>query len=185
VHYFPLVRTGPDQTSVGFYFSKEKPKRRLYHIPVVNTSFRIPVGAQSHDVVATLPAVLDAKIVSIYPHMHLLGRKIKVEYEEGILNPKRTPLIYIDNWDFNWQGYYNYVEPVQIQLNLAARLKATCTFDNSENNPRNPNNPLKVVGWGEGTQDEMCIAFLAVTLDQEQFLAPFSSRQPVPSLTGK
>lgn len=171
VHYFPLARTGPDQTSVGFYFTKEKPERRLYHIPLVNTSFKIPPGAENHQVTAQLPALFDLNIISIYPHMHLLGKEIKVEYNRA---GTKIPLIYIDQWDFNWQGYYNYVEPVKVNGSLFDNVRLTCTFDNSENNPRNPNNPLIPVGWGEGTRDEMCLAFLAVTLDMEPAVFPFS-----------
>lgn len=177
VHYFPVAGTGPDQTSVGFYFTKEKPQRRLYHIPLVNTSFKIPPGAAEHQVTATLPAFLDVNVISIYPHMHLLGKDIKVEYTKA---GKKIPMIYIDKWDFNWQGYYNYVEPIKVNAALLDNMRLTCTFDNSENNPRNPNNPLVPVGWGEGTQDEMCLAFLAVTIDMEPQVFPFSRNAASP-----
>jgi hypothetical protein len=47
----------------------------------------------------------------------------------------------------------------------------TCTYDNSAQNPRNPSNPPKVVRWGEGTEDEMCVAFLGVTFKNENLLS--------------
>ena len=53
-------------------------------------------------------------------------------------------------------------------------VKLSCRYDNTENNPRNPSNPLKAVRWGEGTEDEMCIAFLGVTFDRENLL-PFQT----------
>lgn len=172
VHYFPVGRTGDDLTKVGLYFSKEKVERRLFYIPVVNTTFRIPPGNANYEVTANfaVPIFLDAKIVQVFPHMHQLGRKIKLEYQE----PRQTmkPLIYIDNWDFNWQGFYNYKD--QIPVPAFSNLKLTCEFDNSSNNPKNPNDPVKEVRWGEATTDEMCIAFLGVTLDRENLL-PFQS----------
>lgn len=172
VHYYPFGRTGEDITKVGLYFSKGPVERRLFYIPVVNTRFEIPPGNSNYEVKANMvvPPLLDAKVVQIFPHMHLLGRQIMVDYVEP--RKEAQPLIYIDNWDFKWQGFYNYKNLVPIPA--FTDVRATCTFDNSENNPRNPNNPLKAVRWGEGTEDEMCIAFLGVTFDRENLL-PFQT----------
>jgi hypothetical protein len=104
--------------------------------------------------------------------MHQIGKKIKVEYQTP--GKEMLPLIFIDDWDFNWQGFYNYKE--KISLPAFTRLRVTCTYDNSEANPRNPNNPLKEIRWGEGTQDEMCIAFMGVTFDRENLL-PFDANR--------
>jgi hypothetical protein len=91
--------------------------------------------------------------------MHLLGKEIKADLVDRT-GKELAPLIYIDKWDFNWQGSYDYVKPVEVKSGQRVRL--TCTFDNSENNPRNPNNPLVPVGWGERTTDEMCLVFMGV-----------------------
>ncbi|HUQ91813.1 MAG TPA: hypothetical protein VM120_09035 [Bryobacteraceae bacterium] len=166
VHYFPAGRTGEDATRVGLYFNRTKVSKRIYYAPIVNTTFAIPPGASNHEVPASLffPALFgSAKIIQIFPHMHLLGRQIKVEVEDSA--KQVTPLIYINDWDFNWQGFYNYKEPVALPGN--SWLKATCLFDNSADNPRNPNDPLKTIRWGEGTQDEMCLAFVGLTLDNQ------------------
>ena len=56
-----------------------------------------------------------------------------------------------------------------------AGVAVTCTFNNSDSNPKNPNNPLVDVGWGERTTDEMCIGFFGVTLDYEKLL-PLANR---------
>jgi hypothetical protein len=119
--------------------------------------------------------LLDAKVIWVYPHMHLLGTDIRAE----VINPDQTitPLIWENNWDFNWQGSYTYQTPVALHAGSTVRLK--CTFDNSADNLRNPNDPPKTVGWGEATTDEMCVAFLGVTLDFERFL-PLSVTSPPP-----
>ena len=85
-----------------------------------------------------------------------------------------VPLLWIRDWDFNWQGFYNFKDP--IALPALSNIRLRCTYDNTENNPRNPSNPLKAVGWGEGTEDEMCVAFLGVIFDRENLL-PFSTIQ--------
>jgi hypothetical protein len=165
-----------DQTKFGLYFSKERVQRRLFFIPVFNPLFRIPPGDTRHEVNARfiVPPLLDAKAYFVVPHMHTLGREIQVELERFFAPPQ--PLIYINDWDFNWQGFYEFVEPVPIPALSSLHVK--CTFDNSADNPRNPNNPPKAVTWGEQTSDEMCLAFLGVTLDHEELVLPFLTRRP-------
>ena len=167
VHYHPFGITGPDQTQIGMYFMRTPVQKRLYNIPVVNTSFKVPAN-QVQDVTATFPPVplpLSAKAILIFPHMHLIGTKIKADLIDA--SGKVTPMIYEDKWDFNWQGAYTYVDPVPVPA--YSKLKVTCTFDNTADNPRNPNNPIVPVGWGERTTDEMCIGFVGVTLDVDPF----------------
>ena len=167
VHYHPISVTGPDQTQIGLYFMRSDIKKRLYNIPVVNMSFKVPPNTVQ-DVTATFPPVplpLSAKAILVFPHMHLLGRKIKADLTDP--SGKVTPLIYEDNWDFNWQGAYTYVNPIAVPA--YSKIKVTCTFDNTADNPRNPNNPIIAVGWGERTTDEMCIGFVGLTLDVDPF----------------
>jgi|SRR5579884_867526 len=167
VHYAPYALTGPDQTQIGLYYARSTIQKRLYQIPIVNQTFTVPPNTVK-DVVATFPPSplpIGAKAITIFPHMHLLGRKIKVELTDAQKNV--TPLIYEDNWEFNWQGAYTFAQPVAIPP--LSTVTATCTFDNTENNPKNPNNPPVAVSWGERTVDEMCVAFLGVTLDVDPF----------------
>jgi hypothetical protein len=104
--------------------------------------------------------------------MHNLGRQIKVEVQDR--DGTTRPLIYIDNWDFNWQGFYTPTEPMAVPSGSTVRV--TAVYDNSEGNPKNPNNPIVPVGWGERTTDEMCLAFVGVIFDNEIFLPlPFSA----------
>jgi hypothetical protein len=74
-------------------------------------------------------------------------------------------LIRIDDWDFNWQGTYEFVEPVA--LPKGSRIEMLAHFDNSAGNAANPNSPPKDVTWGEQTTDEMCIGFFQRTVDDE------------------
>ncbi|MBL8173375.1 MAG: hypothetical protein JNK48_01810 [Bryobacterales bacterium] len=175
VHYYPVGRTGEDITRVGLYLTKDKVERRLFYIPVVNDRFEIPPGNADYEVKAefVVPPLLDAKVIQIFPHMHKLGRQIRLDAQP--FGREAIPLIYINDWDFNWQGFYNYKNPVPISA--FTNLKMSCRFNNSESNPFNPNNPLKPVRWGEGTDDEMCITFLGVTLDRENLLPFGASKQ--------
>jgi hypothetical protein len=168
MHYFPAGKEHADQTKIGLYLAKpeEKLNKRMVFLPVVNTTFRIPAGAKDHAVNATFPMPA-GDVHMVVPHMHLLGRKIEVNHTDLFGRPKSS-LIKIDDWDFNWQGFYSFTQPVR--MNNLDMMRATCRFDNSADNPRNPSNPLKDVRWGEGTEDEMCLAFLGVTLDNQSLI---------------
>ncbi len=171
VHYHN--RTGaahPDQTRMGLYFAKTPIDKRARSIPIANRVFAIPAGAARHEVRAswTVPATWNVHVDSVYPHMHLLGREMTVTatYPDGTTRP----LIRIDDWDFHWQGGYDYVEPMP--LPGGTRVDVVAVFDNSAGNRRNPTKPPREVRWGEGTTDEMCIAFLRVTVDSEHLTQP-------------
>jgi hypothetical protein len=167
VHYHPHGSHGehgtPDRTEFGVYFSDAVSPKELRIIPLINDTFTIPPHDANYRVDAEFPIPIPfpLKLWLIAPHMHLLGRKMKVEMTPH--NGMPECLVEIDDWDFNWQGAYRYVEPVNIPA--GARISLTAYYDNSSNNPRNPNEPPQPVSWGEATTDEMCLAFLGVTID--------------------
>ncbi|HEX6177273.1 MAG TPA: ascorbate-dependent monooxygenase [Thermoanaerobaculia bacterium] len=153
-----------DQTRLGIYYAQAQPRQLLRIIPVVNNTFEIPAGASDYRVTAGIPVVpFPVHVWVIAPHMHLLGRSMKVETTAP--GGATACLINIDDWDFNWQAMYRYKEPIAIPAWSSVSL--TATYDNSADNFRNPNHPPKAVRWGEATTDEMCIAFLGVTIDGE------------------
>jgi hypothetical protein len=168
VHYHPHGDAPqPDKTQIGVYYSKTKPKKLLQIVPLIQRTFTIPPNNSNYKVSVSYPIIAQAHVVFIAPHMHLLGRKMHVQTTS--LNGVVNPLIDIQDWDFNWQGQYQYKEPVALPYLGSLSLEAF--YDNSDGNFRNPNNPPKAVSWGEATTDEMCIAFLGVTLDNENLAA--------------
>jgi len=174
VHYHPSGRPGEDQTQVGMWFADTAGiQHRLINVPVVNMKFVIPADASNYTVMASqfVFPFLAGKVITVAPHMHNLGRQTKVEVIDA--DGTTRPIIAIDDWDFNWQGFYTPANPVVIPS--GSTVKVTSVYDNSINNPKNPNNPTVPVGWGERTVDEMCLAFLGVIFDNEPFLQlPFS-----------
>jgi hypothetical protein len=168
IHYHPTRETAADQTRIGLYYSRAAVQQRMFMVPLANTTFKIPAGEDKYEVATeynVLP-LLDAHVIWIFPHMHLLGRDIKVDMVNW--DKTVTPLIWEDNWDFNWQGSYTFKDQIAVSSGSTIRLK--CTYDNSSNNLRNPNDPPVAVSWGERTTDEMCLAFAGVTLDFERYL---------------
>ena len=82
---------------------------------------------------------------------HLLGKKWEVY--AVLPSGSRVDAMKIDQWDFNWQGSYHFVKP--IVLPKGSQIHAKATYDNTTDNPYNPNNPPKFISWGENTSDEM------------------------------
>lgn len=155
VHYHPHGIPDSDQTELGIYFAKETPKKTMQVLPIVNNTFTIPPLTMNYKVDAAFPLLtpIALKVWFVAPHMHLLGRKMHVETTHLATN-KTQCLINIDNWDFNWQGAYLFKQPVTIPI--GSRLIATAWYDNAMS---------QSVSWGEATTDEMCIAFLGVTIE--------------------
>ena len=165
VHYHN--RTGAaqmDRTRIGLHFARTRVDKRARSIPVLNRGFEIPAGAERHVVRATHTTQWDFHAIGVTPHMHLLGRSMKVT----ATTPDGTvhPLVFIDDWDFHWQGGYTFARP--IRLPAGTRIDVEAVYDNSTKNKRNPNTPPRETRWGENTTDEMCIAFVRVTADAER-----------------
>ena len=167
VHYHN--QTGAPETDlsrIGLHWARARVDKRVRAIPVLNRGFVLPAEASRHTVRAsfTLPPAWNLHAVAVSPHMHLLGREMTVTatYPDA----KTRPLIKIDDWDFHWQGTYRYAEPVP--LPGGTRIDVEAVYDNSSANRRNPTSPPRDVTWGENTTDEMCIAFVRVTVDAER-----------------
>ncbi len=104
----------------------------------------------------------NVSVISVAPHMHLIGHNI-TNYAVTP-NSDTVPLIQINNWDFHWQGFYNFRQPIHIPL--GSTIYAHAEYDNSVNNPHNPNSPPQHVFLGESTNDEMFLVYYAYLLYQ-------------------
>lgn len=163
VHYHHNHTTEPDQTQIGLYYDDQPRAKELVFLPLLEDDFLIPADEPAWEVTRsfTLPAFAEATIHMIAPHMHLLGKEISVQTSHP--DHGDTCLIDIPRWDFEWQRFYRYPEP--IHLKGGSTLSMRCIFDNSADNPRNPNNPPQPVTWGEATTDEMALTIIGVTSD--------------------
>ena len=167
VHYHKSGKSETDRTSIGVYFAKSPVKKRVDILPVANFFLQILPGAERHEIKAFGGFSTDVHALSVMPHMHLIGREMKVT--ATLPNGKEQPLVWVKDWDFNWQDTYWFKNPVA--LPRGTRINVTSYYDNSAKNPRNPNNPPKFVRWGEETTDEMCIAFIWFTRDNQNLQA--------------
>jgi len=164
IHYHPSGKPEMDQSSLGIRLS-DRPGTQGRMAVLLGTR-RIDIAPNdSHYVVKTsLELPRDVELSAIAPHAHYLCKDMKVtaRFPDGT----EKPLIWIKDWDFNWQGSYRYANPVS--LPKGTRLELEYTYDNSDANPRNPVHPPVRVRFGEQTTDEMALAFLTVNLPPSQ-----------------
>jgi len=163
VHYHKDGKPETDLTQVALYFNQGRIARPMHLFPLANTHLRIPPGDKSYELRASLPVIFDATLLTVFPHMHVLGRRMTVT--ATLPDGTTKPLVDVPDWDFSWQGFYSYKQPVH--LPAGSRVDLVAHYDNSTGNPLNPSSPPKLVTWGEQTTDEMCLCYLGFTVDAE------------------
>ncbi len=163
IHYHPSGKAEVDQSSLGLIYSGP-PKKGRTAAMVIGGRIDIPPGESHYLVKGQLILPRDVELTAISPHAHYLGKEIKVT--AYLPDNTSIPLIWIKEWDFNWQGSYVYDKPIHLPKDT--RVELEYTYDNSENNPRNPSHPPVRVRWGEQTTDEMALAFLVLSVPTPQ-----------------
>jgi mono/diheme cytochrome c family protein len=155
-----LEKAEKDRTRIGLIFAKEPPDKIIFTSGVVNATFKIPAGADNHEVVACQTLPRDVQIISYMPHMHLRGKDMKYEviYPDG----KRETLLWVPKFSFNWQDMYYLKKPLNVPK--GSKLIITAHFDNSAKNKYNPDHK-KDVRWGDPTYDEMMIGWMDFLMD--------------------
>jgi mono/diheme cytochrome c family protein len=161
LHYHRTGRVEKDRTSVGFYFAKNA-SRHVQGLAVPANFLTIPADEANYRVEGKMWVRQDCRLHTIMPHMHLLGRRIKVTMTPPD-GPAQT-LVAVDDWDFNWQENFYFREPLAVKA--GTRFDVEGIYDNSAANPFNPFQPPRRVRAGLQTTDEMCVGFMGATSDR-------------------
>ncbi len=166
LHYTPNGREVQDRTSIGVHFASDDPAWQPTHVVrtagISGRGLRVPAGAKEHVERSTGITSAAVRIEAFMPHMHLRGAAFRFDLVEP--DRPRTTLLEVPRYDFNWQLRYELVEP--LTLPAGARIDVRGVFDNSADNPANPN-PKTAVRWGPETDDEMLIGFVDYVLVEE------------------
>ncbi len=151
IHYSHATKqTEVDATSVGLIFAKEPPRQASLRTDFGNHLFRIPPGSADQEVTECHTFQKDIYITGLTPHMHYRGKSMRIvaAYPDG----HRETLLSVPEYNFNWQITYRPVQP--IHLPKGSRVEIEAHFDNSRNNPLNPD-PSQTVRWGSASENEM------------------------------
>jgi peroxiredoxin len=155
IHYTPNGEATEDRTKLGMIFCKEKPEIEVTTTGISNVFFKIPAGADNHEVKAIHITQRKMRLISLMPHMHVRGKAYK--YVARFPDGTEQVLLDVPHYDFNWQLIYKLREP--IDLPKGTKIYATGWFDNSDKNPANPD-PKAEVRFGEQTWEEMQIGYV-------------------------
>jgi hypothetical protein len=161
MHYTAMGQETQDVSKIGLVLAKNPPERRyFFHTGPSAGNLVIVPGDNNGEVVSEVTVGLDnVKLVYAQPHMHLRGKDMQLR----AIYPTGETQIFLDSkWNFEWQLGYDFKEP--IPLPKGTRLIAISHFDNSPNNPFNPD-PKKEVRWGLQNWDEMSNCFVGLTIN--------------------
>jgi hypothetical protein len=160
MHYTPNGSPQTDCSSVGIKFcDPSEVKYRVATANAANGMFVIPPGDPSYKVESQRTYGGDVLLISVFPHMHLRGKSFK--YELAYPDGRRETIMNMPRYDFNWQTSYVFAEP--LKLPAGTTMHCTAHFDNSADNPANPD-PTTAVRWGDQTWEEMMIGWFDVAL---------------------
>jgi hypothetical protein len=171
-HFHPIGKEETEQSTIGLYFAQKAPEHTLANVqlPVTYGLFSgldIAPGQRDFKVRDSFVLPVDVQAVSVGAHAHYIGKTMKMTatFPDGTVKT----LLDIQDWDFAWQDRYFFEDA--ILLPKGTKLDSEVSWDNSEDNPKNPSRPAIQVRWGEQTKDEMGAVTLQVYPAAESDLA--------------
>ncbi len=174
VHYHPTGKPERDQSQVGLFLAKKPVVRTMAGYSLCTDRLDIPPGAKRHRVLLSTRLKADIHLYSVVPHAHYLCREFRLA--ATLPDGTMVPLLWITDWDFDWQDQYRYAQPVRLPTNTVVTLAVY--FDNSAENPRNPHRPPRRVHYGISTKDEMCACHLEFMPDDPSGYAAYPMKSP-------
>ncbi|HMB93648.1 MAG TPA: tetratricopeptide repeat protein [Rhodothermales bacterium] len=161
----PTGQPEPLHAEVGFYFADTPPDRFPFILHLGSKTLDIPAGERSYVVEDNYRLPVPVSVLALRPHAHYLGKHIEVWAE--LPDGEQRWLLKMP-WDFSWQEEYQYEEPVPLPAGSTLRLRYV--YDNSTDNPFNPNDPPQRVRQGPNSTDEMADLWLQVLPDNPRQL---------------
>ena len=164
LHMHPIGKKEIDQSKIALYFAKKPVKRIMSRRPLLlgTLVIEVPPGKARYKTGSSVTLPVDLTLTSVFPHMHLIGKEMKIT--ATLPDKSKVPLIWIKDWNFYWQDSYVYQQPVH--LPKGTRIDVDAFYDNSAQNPFNPSSPPKRVLFGNDTTDEMCFALFQAVADE-------------------
>jgi peroxiredoxin len=161
LHYHRNGRVEKDRTRIGLYFAEKRGCNPYKSAVIPGWFLAIPPNAANYRVKGEIEVEQDCTLHSVMPHMHMLGKQIRVTLT--LPGSRPTTLVAINDWDYNWQETYWLKEPIAVRKGTKFAVEAV--YDNSAGNPNNPFNPPRFIPFGDETNDEMCFVFLGAAAD--------------------
>jgi hypothetical protein len=179
LHYTANGKPGTDQTTVGMIWATAPVKERVYTIAATTKKFAIPPGDPNYEVDSSFEFGAETHVFGLMPHMHLRGKDFlfRAVYPTG----EQQVLLSVPHYDFSWQLVYDPAE--DIVMPKGSKIECVAHYDNSPNNPSNPD-ATKEVRYGDQSWEEMMFGFFNVAVDVNKDLRsimPPRKAQPKPA----
>lgn len=158
-HLQPSGKAEKIQPAIGIYFTDQPATRFPLLLQLENDrKLDIPAGDASFLVTDEFKLPEAVSLLAIYPHAHYLCRDMlaQAKFPSG----ETKTLLHISRWDLNWQAVFRYATPVDLPADTTVSIRYR--YDNSIDNPANPNTPPKRVTAGNRATDEMAHLWLQV-----------------------
>ncbi len=149
IHYNQENGIEPDRTQIDMMLAKSV-EREARVQRVADTMLNLPPKQNRVEETASFPMPRAVTLWGLWPHMHELGVSLRVTATH---DEKESCIANADRYNFHWQGFAHYTTPIEIDR--GDKLRITCTYNTLERD--------SVTTWGQGTNDEMCIAFFYMT----------------------
>jgi hypothetical protein len=176
MHYTTNGKEVVDQTRIGLVFAKEPPQQQVVTTAVDTSRFVIPPGHPNFPVEAKRVLPQGGTLAMLFPHAHVRGKAFEVRLTQP--GAETETLLKIPKYNFNWQLTYKLERP--IELKPGAELAMTAWFDNSPNNPFNPD-PKAEVRWGEQSWEEMAMVFFDLVIPANESPRKYLARPQAPA----
>lgn len=167
-HFHPSGKEENEQSVIGLYFADRVPEKKFADVQLppkfgALAGIDIPAGEANYTIADSFILPVDIEAFAVSGHAHYLGKEMKLK--AVLPDGTEQGLLWIKDWEFNWQEQYSYKE--YVRLAKGTRIEATIIYDNSEMNLRNPSRPPKRVKWGRMSFDEMGSITLQVVASRE------------------
>jgi hypothetical protein len=180
MHYHPSGAPGKDRSKLGLYFGEGEMRKEITTAFAADPGLLIPAGAADHRETATYLFSQDSRILSLLPHMHQRGRSMK--YTLARPDGSREVLLDVPEYDYDWQNIYRFAEPVPVEA--GSLLEVEAAWNNSAGNAANPDPGLDV-RWGDGTSNEMLVAFFDFVVDDGKKPLPVRTDEKMRALLAR
>lgn len=164
LHYITSGKPTSDQPKLAIYFHAKPPALEYTMASASNMKIRIPPNAPDYEETAQTVMSEDGLLRVFYPHMHYRGKRM--QYEAVYPDSHSEPLLSVPHYDIHWQSFYQLAQPKV--LPAGTKIKVTAAFDNSPNNPVNPD-PSQEVRWGLKSRDEMLVGYFMYTRKRKDY----------------
>ncbi|MEM9405120.1 MAG: hypothetical protein AAGA81_03695 [Acidobacteriota bacterium] len=178
MHYHPSGNAGTDVSRVGLYFGEGELEKEITTAFAADPGMFIPAGAADHHEQAVYVFSQDSKVLSFLPHMHQRGKSMVYTIQRPDSDEKEI-LLSVPEYDYDWQNIYELAEPIAAPAGSVLTVDAW--WDNSAENAANPDASIDVP-WGDGTNNEMLVAFFDFVVDEGVKVKPVRTRDTVDTL---